>query len=101
MLGGQTAYRRDIDRHGEPGLGRLLRADWSSSFNFFLPEDWRRGTVILQAEINPGGYVAETNTGNNRTASVEAHFNDYKSVCVEFRPLFTMSELKAAGANQV
>lgn len=35
------------------------------TFNFELPDGWREGSVILEAEVNPNGAIPEQNTSNN------------------------------------
>jgi hypothetical protein len=58
------------------------RMELNQTFNFWLPESWRSGTVTFQAELNPDGAVNEFNTANN-VYSVVKTFNDKKPLCIE------------------
>jgi hypothetical protein len=64
------------------------RADLADSFLFYIPTSWRSGTVELQAEINPGNVIPESNTNNN-TFSQTVTFSPVNPVCVVFVPVRT------------
>jgi len=64
------------------------RADLNRSFNFWLPESWRTGTVRLEAVIDPFNAWPENNEGNN-TLSVTRAFTAQEPICVVTRPVRT------------
>lgn len=63
------------------------RGKWFHSFNFELPKEYTRGTVTLEAEINPelnlSRPMPETNTQNNK-ASATVTFEPVPPVFVSF-----------------
>ena len=54
----------------------------SNSFNFWIPPDWRSGTVTFRAEINPGDVIPETDADNNGF-SLTRTFNHKDPLCVD------------------
>ena len=59
----------------------------SSSFNFQLPTSWRSGIIVLQAEINPGTVIPESNTANNMSSSVTVSFAAARNLSVAYVPV--------------
>ncbi|HLU50473.1 MAG TPA: hypothetical protein VK116_20390, partial [Planctomycetota bacterium] len=58
------------------------------TFNFFVPPSWRSGVVELEAEINPGGAIAETDYSNNVILG-EITFETPRPLCLVFVPVKT------------
>jgi len=69
------------------GTSGAQREVTSSSFNFLLPMSWRNGTVVLQAEINPGTVIPETNTANNMSTSATINFATAQNLTVAYIPI--------------
>lgn len=75
----------------------------NDSFNFWIPPAWRSGTVTFQAEINFGGAVPETNTGNN-VLSVTKEFMPKAPVCALMIPVHTHGSrytVNSPGFNEI
>lgn len=68
-------------------LSGANRESTYDSFNFLLPPGWRSGTITLQAEINPGTAIPESNTGNNLSQQVTVTFQPAKTLSVAYVPV--------------
>ncbi len=68
--------------------GAGVDRDTREVFEFILPPNWRSGTVIFQANINPNNTVAESNTGNN-SINTTVTFRSAGRTCVMAVPIST------------
>ncbi len=68
--------------------GAGVDRDTLDVFEFILPPEWRTGTVVLEAVINPNRKVAESNTGNN-SISTTVTFRFAERTCVLAVPIST------------
>ena len=91
-------FRGGVELSGSPlfpingsigvSTGGADRANTNTTFNFWLPANWRTGTVELRAEIDPFNFRPENNEGNN-TFSVVRTFGNQEPICVVLRPVRT------------
>jgi len=59
------------------------RANLNDSFYFYVPSNWRSGTVTFRAEVNPAGpsQIPEANLDNN-SLSVTLTFTQRRALCL-------------------
>ncbi len=89
-------FRDGVALPGSPLSGRFNsivvkaidpdRGSTRDNFSFWLPPDWRTGTVTLRAEINPDRAVSESDYDNNGI-SITRTFRTKSPVCVAALPL--------------
>jgi hypothetical protein len=68
--------------------GNFPRTVPGATFTFWLPREWRSGTVTVRAEINPDDTIAESSTANN-SISRTVSFTPKSPVCVVMIPVST------------
>ena len=58
------------------------RGELNDAFLFYLPSDWRSGTVTLKVDVNPDHTALESNYTNNDFTEVVT-FNDTHTLCID------------------